>query len=393
MPGAQVPRVLIPGAAEPAAPSPSEAAANAETPPAVSSFANAQNYGAAQGPDVAMTNMLGDFFVGGSMGSSNLTLTEDGYNATPYGNGRVAVPIASHQFKTADNESPWPRTRIIYSANYFDHVGDNTHVTQQIVGFEHVVLGGRGSIGLRLPIYTVGPGSTNPGSGSPDIGTYGAGTTGSGNVGDLTLITKYALYYDPRGGNVLSVGAVVVTPTGGQTIGGVTPLYTISGVDNCGTIQPYVAFYKTLGAPGAGLFLQGFIATDSPFNTHDATFMYNDFGLGYIIRRNQRRGLTALVPLVEAHCSNPLNNVTHTVNGIPGNINAATAMSFNNISGTVSYDTQVNLLSGLTAVFNRTTTVSLGIVVPTVHNYAYNYEMFLQLNRYFGTGGPPYVQR
>lgn len=404
-----------------------------ETAPTAPDFGDlASNFGVARGPESFAPGMLGDFLTGGSM-SGPILFVGPGFtppiitppvitppnppvtspspdpsnpdppltdpipapdpNAPPAIPGRfelnrrAAAPYAFHTFKIGDNESPWPRSRVYFTSNYFNHVGDSTAVTRQMLGFERIVLDGNGSIGMRLPFFTADPAAlSSPTFDGGTIGSFGADTSAQGNIGDLSIIFKYALLMDRQGGNVLSAGLAITAPTGPATIGGVEPLYVVDGVKHRGTIQPYVGLYHSLGGGFDGLFIHGFSAIDAPFDAQDATYWYNDLGLGYFIQRPRRRGLTAIIPTLEAHVNTPISHTTHSVSASPLLLELTTQPGLqmepllNTALGHLRYHNQVNLTSGLTFVFNRRSTVALGVVTPVGGPNPYHYELQAQVN-------------
>jgi hypothetical protein len=330
--------------------------------------------GRARSPEAVGPFMMGDFLTGGAFGGPlhlNCSIRE------PYGNGNLAAPFAFHTFKIADNESPWPRNRAFVTSEYFRQVGDRTAITQEMFGFERTFQQNRSSLGLRLPFYTVAPGVVPNSLAGGEIGTFGLGTSTRGNIGDLTLIAKHAVIFDPQGGNVLSIGAAVVTPTGPPTLAGVTPAYTVNGVNHRGAIQPYLAFYRSIGQAFNGLFIQGFSSIDRPFSPHDATFWFNDIGLGYYYRRDVPSGLTGIVPNIEAHVNTPLDGRVQTVTATP---QLAALTGFTSVMGQIQYSNQVNLTSGITFIFNRRTTLALAVVAPVSTPHPFTVEYVAQLN-------------
>ncbi|HVX12262.1 MAG TPA: hypothetical protein VHC22_13860 [Pirellulales bacterium] len=333
----------------------------------------AGDLGRARSPEAVGPFMMGDFLTGGALGGSlflNCSIRD------PYGT-HLAAPFAFHTFKITDNESPWPRNRVFVTSEYFRQVGDTTAVTQETFGFERTFQQNRSSIGLRLPFYTVDPGTQMNPLEPGQIGTFGLGTSTRGNIGDLTLIYKRAVIFDPAGGNVLSVGAAVITPTGPATLASVTPAYTVNGVNHWGGIQPYVGFYRSIGQAFNGLFVQGFSSIDRPFSPHDSTFWFNDIGLGYYYRRDVTSGLTGIVPNFEAHVNTPMGGRTQTISATP----ALTALTgFSSVMGQIQYANQVNLTSGITFIFNRRTTLALAVVAPVSTPHPYNVEYVAQLN-------------
>lgn len=336
--------------------------------------AAAGDLGRARGPQSAGNFMMGDFITGGAFGGQihlNCTLTE------PYGT-QLAAPFAFHTFKIADNQTPWPVNRVYTTTEYYRGVGDNTAITQETMGFERVFMQNRASFGMVLPFFTADPGVlANPLVPNQPIGTFGLGTSTRGNLGDLTMIYKQALIFDPTGGNVLSVGAAVTAPTGPATIASVTPAYTVNGVHHWGAIQPYMAFYRSIGQAFNGLFFHGFSSLDRPFSPHDATYWFNDLGIGYYYRRDVPRGLTAVVPNFEVHVNTPLGGRTQTITATP-DLSALTG--FSSVMGTIQYYNQVNLTSGMVFIFNRRTTLALGVVAPVGTPHPFNVEFLAQLN-------------
>ncbi len=372
-------------------PNPIEApAADAPVTPNFNQYAG--NYGAARGFESAGPAMFGDFLVGNTL-QGNVTFVAPNPGAptftapivVPYGNGPVSAVVASHVFKHSDNESPWPRTRVIINSNYFDRVGGDTGITREMFGFEKICSDDmRSSIGIRVPLYTVQPGVQT--FGRQQIGTFGAGTNTSASMGDMIVTYKRALYYDPQNSNVLSAGVAVICPTGPETIANVTPLFTVDGVQHTGSIQPYVSCYHSLGPnPRRGWFTQAFLATDTPFYYRDTTYLFADIGLGYIFRRSNQNWITAVVPMIELHADIPLNKQAHTLSPT----NAARALGFTSVGGTMRYYDQANVTSGLTFVLNQRSTLSVGAAAPTTQPRAYNYELFVQYNMYLGPGLPP----
>lgn len=333
----------------------------------------AGDVGRARSPQASGSYMMGDFLTGGALGGQvqlNCTINQ------PYGT-QLAAPFSFHTFKIANNESPWPRNRVYVTSEYFRQVGDTTAITRETFGFERTFMQNRASFGMVLPFYTADPGTIantlTPGS----IGTFGLGTSTRGNTGDLTMIYKQALIFDPQGGNVLSVGAAVTAPTGPSTIASVTPAYTVNGVYHYGGIQPYMAFYRSIGPAFNGLFLQGFSSLDRPFSPHDSTFWFNDLGIGYYYRRDVSRGLTGVVPNFEVHVNTPLDGRTQTITATP---ELAALTGFPGVSGTIQYYNQVNLTSGVTFIFNRRTTLALGVVAPVATPHPFNVEFMAQFN-------------
>lgn len=366
-----------------------EAGLGAEAAAAPDQGMLASSFGAARGPLSAAPNVLGDFVPGGAF-SGRLTLSDSPFGtgpSLPYGaddeeRGEVAVPFAFRTFKIADNESPWLRDRVFYTANYFDGVADDTTITRQMMGFERVLAGGSASVGMRLPFFTVNPDvQVDPAFQNGSIGTFGTGTNTQFDIGDLSTIFKYSPIIDRRRGHVLTIGTAVTAPTGPDTLADADPLFTVDGVKHRGTIQPFMGFYCSLDGDWDGLFLHGFSSIDVPFDGDDATFWFNDIGLGYLLR-TRCRTVRAIVPTLEAHVNTPLEDRVHNVTATPRLAELTTFGqfgSFDTILGQVEYHDQVNLTSGLTLLMNRSS-LAFGVVTPVTGPNAFDYELQIQFN-------------
>ena len=97
----------------------------------------------------------------------------------------------------------------------------------------------------------------------------------------MTIFAKYILEYNPKTGNLLSVGLAITPPTGPGHFAGARFL----GGTNNTTIQPFLGYYLNLTA-NQKLFLQGFTALDVPVDYSDVTLVYNDLALGYFLYRD-----------------------------------------------------------------------------------------------------------
>ncbi|MBI1830463.1 MAG: hypothetical protein HYR84_03320 [Planctomycetes bacterium] len=288
----------------------------------------------------------------------------------------VLVPISSRgAFNIAENESPMPQDRIFFTYNFYDNVGfpqsglngptsttfsttriipgragpiqEVTTVTttlpgaprvdlhREVIGFEKTFLDGRASIELRAPILQ---------QSGRDFGID------SHDVGDLTIVTKYALLLDRAAGNVLSTGLAVTVPTGRSIP---TEFGNIRDV----LLQPWFGYIYNFDR----FYVQGFHSIVVPTDSRDVTLAFNDVGLNYWLYRANTPGLlTAIVPTIEAHVVSPLNH-----RGLDGAI--------------VVPDTVV-FTGGVHLGLGRNATMSFGVSSPVTGPRAYNVEGFVQLN-------------
>ncbi len=272
-------------------------------------------------------------------------------------------------FKIAENQSPFPQDRVFYTFNYFNDVNakldryfaspiDNLSIYRQLFGFEKTFNDGKGSIGVRLPLNTINADT------SPGLINQGGQSTALGNV---TIFAKYILEYNPRTGNLLSVGLAVTPPTGPGRFAGAKFL----GGTNNTTIQPFLGYFLNLTS-NRKLFLQGFSALDVPVDYSDVTLVYNDLALGYFAYRNADTFVSAVVPTLEVHVNSPLNHRAE--------------YSLRDPSGTA---TSVDITSGLNVEVRRNSLFTLGVVAPTTGPRPFNVEAVGLFNYRFGASRRP----
>lgn len=215
--------------------------------------------------------------------------------------GGLPVNTARGAFKIGENESPRPTDRIYLSYNYFYDVNPSlsvpglaiTNIHRQTLGFEKTFLDGDASIGLRLPLLQL--------SGPTEIDRS--------TVGDLSVVLKFAWINNPfevtedgflRGGEVLSSGLVITTPTGGGA-----SFSSQDPVIHPTVIQPWVGGIGLYGRTFAQFFSSVAVPTDS----RDTTYIFNSVQLGYQLYRNPGdRFVRSITPILELHVNTPLNN-------------------------------------------------------------------------------------
>jgi hypothetical protein len=280
-----------------------------------------------------------------------------------------AVVPSVRGFKISEDDSPRPRDRVYYGFNFFDDVNGAVNralgseisflrAYRETLGLEKTFLDGNASVGLRMFLNTLDADSPRP-----DLN--GSSTA----LGDLTVITKYALINDRDSGTVLSFGLAVTAPTGPSTFAGSN---AISAPFHSTILQPYIGY---IWYPTERVYIHGFSAMDIPTDTNDVTFVTNDIGIGYYLYRNPGscRWLTEVVPTFEVHITDPVNHQG--------------ALTLTDPVGTPDV---VNLTMGTTFGLWRRSTLSVGLVTPVTGPRPFDYEVLVQYNYNFGTlrGGP-----
>lgn len=215
--------------------------------------------------------------------------------------GGLPVNVVRGAFKIAENESPRPTDRVYTTYNFFSDVNPTlsvpglpiTNVHRETFGIEKTLLDGNASIGFRLPLMQIG----------------GPFNIARQSVGDLSIITKYAIINDwfdngdgtVRGGDVLSTGFVVTAPTGNAAA-----YSALCPEIHPTVIQPYIGFLKVWDRA----FIQGFSSFAFPTDDRDTTFFFNSIQLGYRLYESPTddRWLRSFSPIAECHVNTPLNN-------------------------------------------------------------------------------------
>jgi len=268
--------------------------------------------------------------------------------------GAIPVNVARGSFKIGENESPRPTDRIYATYNFFYDVNNSlrvpgtevTNVHRQTLGFEKTFLDGDASIGFRLPLIQI--------SGPANISAQ--------SVGDLSIIMKFAWINEPvqenngyrTGGNVLSTGLVLTTPTGGQTV--------FSAQDpniHPTVIQPFVGGIRTLG----NAYILGFSSIAIPTDNRDTTFFFNDLQIGYQLYQDRTgtRFLRSITPVAEVHVNTPLNN--RGIRRLP-----------------IGMTDIVSFTTGTTLGLGQRSYLNLGANVPVTGPRPYGVEALIQFN-------------
>jgi hypothetical protein len=284
----------------PTQPKPAESAAPSEAAREAArdnAFAQAPAAGT-EAESLGNPNMLGDFirgFVSRQVGSVLVNVAPQGFPKAIL----VSVPIIARipeasgsGMKIAENESPRPQDRVFLTYNYYDNIlpsingnsglsSINLHV--ETLGGEVTFLNGDASLGIRVPVYQL----------------VGADQIDQERLDDVSVIAKSAWINDGPDGSVFSTGLMVTLPTSQTTLG-------LNGERLNSTIfQPFAGAIVQLGAR---TYLHGFSSVAVPTDSRDATFLFNDIGLGYwLYRDSDGDWLTGVVPTIEAHANTPLN--------------------------------------------------------------------------------------
>jgi hypothetical protein len=269
--------------------------------------------------------------------------------------GALPVNTVRGAFKIAENESPRPVDRVYLTYNFFHDVNSSlavpglpiTNVHRQTLGFEKTFLGGDASIGFRLPLLQL--------TGPSDLDRA--------TVGDLSIVLKYALINNPfeptpdgtlSGGEVLSTGLVITTPTGGAAA------FTAQDPQVHPTvIQPWVGGIVTFPRAYAQFFSSLAVPTDG----RDTVFYFNSLQVGYLLYRDPTgsRYLSSVTPLAEVHVNTPLNN--RGILRLP-----------------IAAVDQVSFTGGTTFGLGRRSFLNLGANVPVTGPRPYTVEAMAHLN-------------
>ena len=268
------------------------------------------------------------------------------------GNPIVRIPVLPRYngLKVTDNDNPRPQDRFFFSYNGYSAVNKSVnpasvpdiHLNREIIGLEKTFLDGDASVGLRLPF----------------IQTGGAAAFEAQDIGDLSIVTKWALVNDPRTGNVITAGLTVTVPTGGRG-------ENLSILDD-GSVAPRAVFLQPWGGAvwnRGDWFVQAVSSLVVPTDDVFPTVFFNSVGVGYWLYRNcNDRLVRGIVPVAEIHVNTPLTG------------RSANAPIF--------FRDQANLTTGLQLVFPRMT-VGGSVCVPLVGPRPYDIEAMGTINFQF----------
>ena len=262
--------------------------------------------------------------------------------------GTVLVPVAGRYsgVMVTENDSPRPADRIYGGNYYYDGLGRSLNsgiggflLNRTMIGFEKTLADGSASVGMRLPFNQL-------------TGPVGLGGDG---VGDLTILLKYAAYFDPDRMNFFTFGLAITAPTGpagGLLADGTTIPHSV-------LFQPWAGFIRS----GERMYMQEITNLIVPTDGRDVVLLGNSFGFGYwLYRGNFDRYLPAITPTAEFHIRTPLTNRSR--------------------DDLVFFQDQVNITSGVHFRWSRVT-LSGGACVPVVGPRPWNIEAIANVNIWF----------
>lgn len=251
-------------------------------------------------------------------------------------------------YKVTENDSPRPTTRAYVGYYFYDNVfkslgGPNVprmRLHQEIFGYEQAFLDRRASVGIRMPYNQF----TSPGFFN-DTG-----------IGDLTLITKVALYDDRATGNLFSTGLLVTVPTGQRPFPSSTTGDKIGG----SLLQPFVGYVVRNGP----WYAQGFSSLIVPTDNRDVTVFSNDLQVGYQLYRNPTTPVSGVIPTFEVHVNTPLNHRGPR-------------------SEPVGFVDQVTMLGGTQILLHERSGIGIGVGAPVTGPRPFSLQTTVQLNLWF----------
>lgn len=249
-----------------------------------------------------------------------------------------AVVRTINRYLIADNTSPLPRSRLVYTYNYFDdafNTGGDVH--RNYGGAEVAFLEQLLSVEVR--------GGINTFSNFPD-------TSDRTDFGNLRTTIK-GLFY--RGSSLAMSGGLGVTwPTGPKPQGLPAGNYTLA---------PFVGYLWANSR--SDWFVQGFQQIDVPTEASDQGLIHTDVSIGYWLRRNGTGLVRAITPQVEWHLYNPYgDSPSGPYQGL-------------------QYNDVLNMTLGTTFFVGSRASVAFGLGVPISSRTDYNLEGQLQLNWFF----------
>jgi hypothetical protein len=253
-------------------------------------------------------------------------------------------------FKVTENDSPRPMTRAYLSYYFYDQIGNpygdpripRIMLHQQIFGYEQAFWDGKASVGIRLPYNQL----------------VGGRFYNDTSLGDITLVSKLALYDDRETGSLLSAGLLLTVPTGSRPFAN-----TITGNYVNGTlIQPFLGYIYRRG----DWYAQGFNTFVFPTENDDITLYTNDVQLGYILYEAPGSFLSRVVPTFEAHLNVPLNNRGRDL-----------------VNDTTQFPDQLTLLGGLQMLFKDKAGLGISTGAPVTGPRLYSLQATVQFNYWF----------
>jgi hypothetical protein len=231
-------------------------------------------------------------------------------------------------------------------------------VFRYVAGFEKTFLDGQGSIGIRAPLDSVTANSSVPAR----FGNFGGTSTA---VGDMSIIAKYILLQNRQTGDLLSGGLAISPPTGPGKFAGFN---SFASITHTTSFQPFFGYILNYGR----FYFHGFGAIDVPANSQDVTLLYNDFGIGYFLKRPDRDSdfdslISMIAPTFEVHVTDPLNHRD------PFNPRDPAGMT-----------DIVNLTYGLNIGIYSRSLLTFAVVTPVSSPKPFDFEAMAFFNFFFG---------
>lgn len=273
-------------------------------------------------------NMLGDFIGGFS------------FKVAPGPvNQPRAVARAITRFKVADNNSPLPRTRLLYSYNYFhDPFQTRGDLSRHFYGVEYGV--------AEWASFEI----------KNSINSYNnfVGFSDKTDISDLQTTLK-----------ILGTRAETYALSGGLAVG--APIANMpSSLSNSNWI--FAPFAAGLWTPrDSRIFTQGFMQLDIPTVADDVVLLHTDVGVGYFLFNDPTRFVSMIAPTVELHAYTPIGGA----GGVYQDLN---------------YVDVLNLTVGTTFRVREFATLAVGGSFPMSTQKDYDFEIQAHVNWFFRSG-------
>jgi hypothetical protein len=286
--------------------------------------------------------------------------------------------------KIAEDNSPFPRDRIIFNYDYFNGAAifnPRKDVNRFVFGLEKTFFEQRASLEVRLPFAS-----------TLDNTIVADGTTGTGKnlFGDLQLILKVLLLRSEQFN--LSAGLGVSLPTADALHIQLADGTSVARIDNDSVIlEPFFSF---IIAPNDRLFFQQFVEVDvdpvgsRTFANPDFTglqligriytqsLLQLDSQLGYwlYVARDRSAMVRRIAPYVELHYNSTIGSSSSVTSGpfIIGQPN--------------NHLDELNMVLGMTTQIGDNCFVQGGVVLPLRgHNdRTFEYQIGIRANLFFG---------
>ena len=290
--------------------------------------------------------------------------------------------------KIADDNSPMPRDRLIFSFDYFNNVpliDGGFDVYRYNLGFEKTFLDRRASIQVLFPIASTLDSNLT----SNDDSIIGSRNTEFGN---MSIALKYLFARNENWNFAGGLGFSLPTAPG-TNLSGIngTPILEIK--NQSVILTPYVA---ALFTPTKNFFAQSWMAWgfDTNGNTvngfqngnssfqkvgklNNTSFMQVDAQIGYWVINpddSNRRNLRGLAPFLELHYNGSMGDYDTVQSGM---------LSIRDNLGNYN---ELNLAAGFVTQIRDDLNVNIGAVVPLTGTFDrhFDYQVGVHVNYFFG---------